>query len=227
VEGTIGTLSYDQTYQQCFDPQFNPNYDPQNEFCQRIRRDPGTGNSGSIGLVNVNRGLLETAGYDLQLNWSANIADLGFTNIRGSVGWTILANYVDYNRIQAVADGPIDDFTGTGTNFQYRINNTLSYRTDAFNVSLRHRHLPGQPHPSSIANPATTSQGPSSYNIFDVSVRWTLRGNIDLRGGIDNLLDRDPVITSSNPTNSGIGTTSSGYYDVLGRRYYVGLTARF
>ncbi len=227
VDGTIGTLSYDQTYQQCFDPQFNPNYDPQNEFCQRIRRDPGTGNSGSIGLVNVNRGKLETAGYDLQLNWSASIADLGFTSIRGTVGWTILANYIDHDRIQAVADGPIDDFTGTGTSFRYRINNTLSYRNDSINVSLRHRFLPGQPHPSSIANPETTSIGPSDYHIFDMSARWTLRGNIDLRGGIDNLFDRDPMITSSNPTNSGLGVTSSGYYDVLGRRFYVGLTARF
>src|SRR5690606_16492990 len=43
-------------------------------------------------------------GYDLQVNWSAALADLGFTSIRGTVSWTILANYLDYDRIQAVAD---------------------------------------------------------------------------------------------------------------------------
>ena len=227
VEGTIGTLTYDQTYQQCFDPQFNPNYDPLNPFCQRIRRDPGTGDSGSIGLVNVNRGKLETAGYDLQVNWSAAIADLGFPGIQGSVGWTILANYLDYDRIQAVAGGPIDDFTGTGTNFEYRINNTLTYRNDVMSINLRHRYLPGQPHPSSVADPATTSRGPGDYHIFDLAARWSVRDSIDLRAGIDNLFDRDPKITSSSPTSSGQGITSSGYYDVLGRRYYIGMSARF
>lgn len=227
VDGTIGTLSYDQTYQQCFDPQFNPNYDPENEFCRRIRRDPGTGDSGSIGLVNVNRGMLETAGYDLQVNWSAALADLGFTSIRGTVSWTILANYLDYDRIQAVADGPIEDFSGTGTAFRYRINNSLAYRTDSFGITLRHRFLPGQKHPSSVTDPQTTSIGPRDYHIFDLVARWAPRDTIDLRAGIDNLFDRDPMITSRSPTSTGQGITDAGYYDVLGRRYYVGMRVSF
>jgi iron complex outermembrane recepter protein len=226
VKGTIGTLSYDETYRQCFDPQFNPSYDPQNEFCQRIRRNPGTGDSGSIGLVNVNRGSLQTAGVDLQLNWSAEMSDLGL-GVPGRLGLTVLANYIDYNRTQAVEGGPINDFTGTGTSFRYRINNTLTYRNNLFNLSLRHRFLPGQPHPSSIANPETTSRGPDDYHIFDLSSRWTFIENVDFRFGIDNLFDRAPMITSSNPNSSGAGVTSSGYYDVLGRRFYAGVTTRF
>jgi len=226
VAGTIGTLSFDETYRQCFDPQFNPNYDPQQEFCQRIRRNPGTGDSGSIGLVNVNRGMLQTAGVDVQFNWSTDTEDLGL-GIPGRLGLTVLATYIDYNRVQSVAGGPIDDFTGTGTSFRYRLNNTLTYRNNLFNVSLRHRYLPGQPHPSSIANPDTTSVGPGDYHIFDLSTRWTFLENMDFRFGIDNLFNRSPMITSSNPTNTGVGTTSSGYYDVLGRRFYAGITSRF
>ena len=227
VKGTIGTLSFDETYQQCFDPQFNPGYDVQNEFCQRIRRDPGTGDSGSIGLVNVNRGSLQTAGIDVQINWSADMDALGLGSIPGRLGLAILANYINYNRTQAVADGPVDDFTGTGTSFRYRLNNTLTYQNDTFNLSLRHRFLPGQPHASSVANPDTTSVGPGDYHIFDLSSRWTFIENVDFRFGIDNLFNRSPMITSSNPTNTGMGTTSSGYYDVLGRRFYAGVTARF
>ena len=227
VTGTIGTLSFDQTYRQCFDPQFNPNYDPQAEFCQRIRRDPGTGDSGSIQLVNVNRGALQTSGFDAQVNWSAAMDDLGLGGIPGRIGLTVLANYINYNRIQAVVDGPVDDFTGTGTSFRYRINNTLTYSNGLYNLSLRHRFLPGQPHPSSIADPDTTSVGPGDYHIFDLSSRWTFIENVDLRFGIDNLFDRSPMITSSNPTNTGVGNTSAGYYDVLGRRFYAGMTARF
>jgi len=227
VSGTIGTLSYDETYRRCFDPHFNPSYDPQNAFCQRIRRNPGTGNSGSIDLVNINRGMLQTAGVDLQLNWSAAMDDLGLGNIPGRLGLTVLASYVDYYRVQAGEDGPIDDFSGTGTSFRYRINSTLSYRNNAYDIILRHRFLPGQPHPSSVADPDTLSFGPGAYHIFDLAGRWSLTQNVDLRFGIDNLFDRSPMITSSSATSSGRGVTSPGYYDVLGRRFYAGATARF
>jgi len=225
VDGTIGTLSFDETYRQCFDPQFNPNYDPQNPFCQRIRRQQGTGDSGSIGLVNVNRGMLETAGFDVQLNWSARMRDLGI-GAPGTLGLSILANYVSFNRVQAVKGGPVDDFTGTGTSFRYRLNTSLSYRNNLYSINLRHRFLPGQPHPASIADPATTSRGPGDYHIFDLNGTLKAFENIDLRFGIDNLFNRQPMITSSSPTNSGVGTTSSGYYDVLSRRFYIGVTAR-
>lgn len=227
VTGTIGTLSFDETYRQCFDPQFNPNYDPQNEFCQRIRREPGSGDSGSIGLVNVNRGMLKTAGFDAQVNWSAAVSDLGLGSGDGIIGLTVLANYIQYNKTQAVAGGPIDDFTGTGTSFRYRINTTLMYRDNKFSVSLRHRFLPGQPHASILTNPDTTSLGPKSYHIFDLSATWQAHQNANFRFGIDNLFNRSPVITSSSPTSTGQGITSSGYYDVLGRRFYVGVTSRF
>jgi len=227
LNGTIGTLSFDETYRQCFDPQFNPTYDPRHEFCQRITRNPGTGNATAVALVNVNRGMLQTAGVDVQVNWSASMGDLGFGAVPGRLGLTVLANYVDYYRTQAGEDGPIEDISGTGTSFRYRINSTLAYRSNAFDLIVRHRFLPGQPHRSSLVDPNTTARGPDSYHIFDLAGRWSLAESIDLRVGIDNLLDRSPMITSSSASSSGRGSTAPGYYDVLGRRFYAGATARF
>jgi hypothetical protein len=53
-----------------------------------------------------------------------------------------------------------------------------------------------------------------------------------LRGGIDNVLDSDPPIVGANPGNlnnptNAMGITSGGNYDVLGRRYFVGLAVTF
>jgi len=226
IDGTIGTLSFDETYRQCFDPQFNATYNPQNEFCQRIRRQQGTGDSDSIGLVNVNRGMLQSAGIDMQMNWSAKMTDLGLGATPGTLSLTMLGTYVNYNRVQAVKGGPIDDFSGTGTSFRYRINTTVAYRNNSYSINLRHRYLPGQPHASILTDPATLSKGPGAYHIFDLNSTLKTFENVDLRFGIDNLFNRQPMITSSSPTNSGVGTTSSGYYDVLGRRFYIGVTAR-
>jgi outer membrane receptor for ferrienterochelin and colicin len=93
------------------------------------------------------------------------------------------------------------------------------------------------------------------YDVFDLSGVWNVNQMLSVRAGVDNVLNRFPSITGAtkgypagtdlttvcggavargcvNPTNysvpnSGFGTTSAGYYDVLGRRYYLGLKATF
>lgn len=49
----------------------------------------------------------------------------------------------------------------------------------------------------------------------------------ELRFGIDNLADVEPNIYGATPTTTGNGLTLNEFYDVLGRRYYVGFRARF
>ena len=59
-------------------------------------------------------------------------------------------------------------------------------------------------------------------------------------GGVDNLFDKDPnrvgagqIFTipvengGGTTVTNGSGSTSAGYYDVLGRRYFVNLKLRF
>jgi outer membrane receptor protein involved in Fe transport len=98
-----------------------------------------------------------------------------------------------------------------------------------------------------------TDVGIGSYDIFDMSFNWTVNEAITLRAGITNLFDTSPEITGRttgyepgtdlssvcggapgcvNPTgyelaSSGAGITSPGYYDVLGRRFFLGMKARF
>ncbi|MGV3590252.1 MAG: TonB-dependent receptor domain-containing protein [Gammaproteobacteria bacterium] len=98
-----------------------------------------------------------------------------------------------------------------------------------------------------------TDAGIGSYDIFDMSFNWTINEKLTLRGGITNLLDTSPEITGRetgyapgtdltsvcggapgcvNPTapqlaSSGAGITNPGYYDVLGRRFFLGMKARF
>jgi outer membrane receptor protein involved in Fe transport len=174
--------------------------------------------------------MLETAGIDVQVNWSAEMADLGLDMIPGQLGITFLANYLDKYVVQELATSPAEDWAGTtgeGHQYEYRTFTTLTYRNDTFSVNLRHRYLPSLDHSSIVRNPATTTQGPGDYHIFDLSGRYSLTEVLELRAGIDNLFDRDPVITARSPTSSGTGTTNAEYYDVLGRRFYVGLKARF
>lgn len=67
-----------------------------------------------------------------------------------------------------------------------------------------------------------------AYNYFDLSGSMTLTDNIQLRAGINNLLDKDPPVIVSNVLSSfGNGNTFPGSYDPLGRQLFIGLTAKF
>jgi outer membrane receptor protein involved in Fe transport len=106
-----------------------------------------------------------------------------------------------------------------------------------------------------IAYTPTTAVPVKDYDIFDLSINWDINERLSFRGGIDNLLDKKPNRTGEtrgypagtvlnqvcssggfgagcqNPfgfslPNPGAGTTNGGYYDTLGRRFFVGLKAR-
>jgi outer membrane receptor protein involved in Fe transport len=198
-------------------------------------------------------------------------------NVQGTV-----LDYYETKQSPASYD-PVVDWKGTlGPNLQgfnsgaysWRLFTSLSYNLPTFGVSLRWRHLPSVEVAARAQQDAVirnneavvaggsgtrlsytpiTNVAADAYDVFDLSGYWTINDTLSLRVGIDNLFDKDPVITGQttgypkgtdiaavcagapgcvNPgtyslPNSGQGLTSGGYYDVLGRRYYVGLKARF
>jgi iron complex outermembrane recepter protein len=106
-----------------------------------------------------------------------------------------------------------------------------------------------------ISYTPTTSIPAADYSVFDLSMNYQFSEKLSLRAGIDNLLDKQPSLTGQtygvgvteynnvctsaakalgcvNPTGpslatTGSGATSAGYYDVLGRRWYMGIKATF
>jgi outer membrane receptor protein involved in Fe transport len=107
---------------------------------------------------------------------------------------------------------------------------TFSYARDALSVALNWRHLPSSEAAARATNPLNTTEDADSYNVFNLNGAWRFNDMVRLRVGIDNLLDEEPVITNRNVLaanpNTGSGT-SSGDYDVLGRRYFIGLSVDF
>jgi outer membrane receptor protein involved in Fe transport len=65
-----------------------------------------------------------------------------------------------------------------------------------------------------------------TYSYLDLSVTWKVAKGIDLRGGINNLFDKDPPLITSEITAGGAANTFETY-DTLGRQIFVAFTARF
>jgi iron complex outermembrane recepter protein len=65
-----------------------------------------------------------------------------------------------------------------------------------------------------------------NYSYLDLSVIWPVWRGIELRGGVNNVLDKDPPVLDGSITNTGSPNTYPTY-DLLGRQLFVGFTAKF
>jgi outer membrane receptor for ferrienterochelin and colicin len=104
----------------------------------------------------------------------------------------------------------------------------LTYAAAEWSAGARLRYLPSAEDASSVRNPQTQIVGVDSYQIIDVFGSYQVNDSISLRAGIDNLFDPDPEIVGELPgINNNRGNTFPGFYDILGRRFWVGVNFNF
>jgi iron complex outermembrane recepter protein len=147
-------------------------------------------------------------------------------------------SYLDYFRFQPNPDANFSDSTGTignvanpnptqDTQFDYRILTNFAYQWSGFGVGMTWRHLPSVDNQAQVTSPTSTVRGTGSYNLFNVFGSFST-GKYTFRLGVDNVLDKEPLIVGPNPgIDSNSDMTNPSFYDPLGRRYYVGVKASF
>lgn len=234
ITGAIVGLTSQIVYAQCLNANgsSNPSYDPNNAYCQLIHRSAAGATDTVVGLFS-NLGSIQTSGIDAQVDWSVPTPDFGVGE--GNFYVNFVMNWLHDYRIQTAPGSPVVDYAGstgfdasTGAQFKWKTFTTVGYSVGPANVSLRWRHLPSVKNAAKVGNPASTVHDTAAYNEFDLSARYAVSSHWILRAGIENLGDTEPPIVGANPpitTNTGF--TDPGNYDTLGRRFYIGLTARF
>jgi outer membrane receptor protein involved in Fe transport len=66
------------------------------------------------------------------------------------------------------------------------------------------------------------------YSYFDLTAVWHAMSNLELRAGVNNVLDKDPPLIPSGDITGNAGASNSwGAYDLLGRQLFVAFTAKF
>ena len=165
-------------------------------FCRLIVRDPISGYRVQVNALYRNLGALETDGVDLQFNWNGDIGANGiFVNF--------LVSYVNSYKLQQQPGGDFTEYAGTlgaGGQFDYRTFTTFGYNSRrrrqswfALDSSAGGREC-GVRDESGHDRPADELLRP--FRLFG---GWSIRDNMQLRFGIDNLLDADPEIVGANP----------------------------
>jgi len=243
VKNAIGAQTVATALQQCFDPSLNPlaGTDPaaaaNTAFCQNVPRNQ-TGQLGNVTTTYVNNGRFSTSGLDAQLDWSADVGP-------GTLSANVLFNYLIDFKSSGLPTLPMVDYKGTfgtvenGLNeaaYSYKVFSTLGYHWGPATLGLQWQHLPKIKNASAATFPATTTQGAqSSYDLFSLNASYAVTSNVTFRAGVDNLFNRTPPLTGVNTANTDPATTgqlpgggyNAQYYDVLGRRFYVGANMKF
>jgi iron complex outermembrane recepter protein len=211
-------------------PATNPSYDPTFTPCTQIVRDPFNGSEAISSLLYTNEGAIDFGGYDLQLDWRRSVGP-------GTLNVAAVASIADKTATRVTPASTWFDWTGTsgpsdltglnGYAYDYRTFVTANYDMDRWGGTLRWRHLPSIQSSGAVNNPVSTFQPTGSYDTFDFAGRYSPGGAWFVRFGIDNLFDAEPERAFAEATNTATGLTNANFYDILGRRFYVGMSLRF
>jgi iron complex outermembrane receptor protein len=231
VEGAIGVITTQVGLSRCFnaDGQSNPTYDPNNFFCQLTTR----GVSGGIETQQqptLNLAAYEVSGVDFQADWAVDLEDAGFGRV-GDVSLNlVLSNLMDY-KIQNLADAPFLNYAGTIGNAQidagaigfpeWKASLSARYRLGPFGASATYRWYDAMTHASDVGVANPSQPGVDARDYLDLGATWDFGQGTELRAGVQNVFDREP------PEWTGNGATDLALYDLLQRRYYVGVKHRF
>jgi iron complex outermembrane receptor protein len=209
----------------------NPTYSNTNASCALISRDPATGQLLNVATPFQNLGTLKTDGIEAQVRWGVParfLDESGRLVLDSSVSW--LNNY----KIAPLPGVAAVDYTGVsvggaGTSAvppratpRWRGLTTLAYRSDLFGLGVRWRYQSKLKDVTSVLTPATAQVGVPSYSLFDLFANLNVTEEIEVRAGVNNLLDKDlPFVASSQ------NGTDVALYDAIGRSFYLGLRFGF
>lgn len=211
-------------------------------YCNEITRDSfGTlwlsNAGGQVTALQQNLGSLKTSGIDLGVNWRQPITNWGSLGIMFQGTWvqtfetTPLPNGGSYDcagYYGSTCGQPNPEWRhrlAVGWNMPWNLLATATWRyigSVTVDTASSNPLLTGNP------NPPDLEIGAQSY--FDLALQWAITKNWTVRGGINNLFDKDPPVvtqTIAGPSVNGNGNTFPGVYDYLGRNLFLSITAKF
>jgi outer membrane receptor protein involved in Fe transport len=230
ITDAIAPLNSLFAYQQCFNANgaTNPtlSYDG-SSYCSKILRNVQSGERSSVDAPFINTGSLQTDGLDVTVNWTKDLA-------AGSFYINSLMTFLGKYDVQDAPGTPIihekDTLqTADGGQYKYKLTNVFGYNFGGgkSNIGLQWRYLPSIRDESLARDPGSTVFGVDSYQSFNLFAGYTVNDKITLRMGIDNLTDEQPNIVGARAGDNNAEVTRADYFDILGRRAYVGVKMSF
>jgi outer membrane receptor protein involved in Fe transport len=205
---------------------------------------------GYVSAQATNTGFLATKGFDVEANYAWSMSDWGVADA-GSFDLNLVGTWLDNLVTETLPGEGSYDCAGLfgaicgepAPRWRHRLRLTWTSPSDVA-LSLAWRHTSRVVLDVNTTNPTFESvcgglcdDAPdghiSAFDYFDLSADWPVRPGLDLRGGVTNVLGREPPIVGSlefspsgPPPVSNIDTYP-GTYDALGRTFFVAMTLKY
>lgn len=230
VKDVISTLPPALIVQQCIDT---------GQFCNLIQRDSlGTlwaTPAARVIATNQNLSRLQTSGIDVSASYNQTLGRFGRLNV--NFNGTYLRKAVS-EPIPGLGSYDCAGLYGNtcgvpAPEWRHRVRGSWLTPWNV-ELALTWRHFDkvlidttsSNPLLAGSPNPGDRELGARDY--LDIAATWSATRWLTVRAGVNNVFDRDPPLTSqSGPSIFGNGNTFPQVYDALGRRVFVGLSAKF
>jgi iron complex outermembrane recepter protein len=230
LDDVISTLPPAIVLQQCI---------ASGQFCNLIARD-SIGSlwaqpSGRIVATNINIASLKTTGFDVGFNYAMKVGAMG--QLAFALNGTWLKSLENEPIPGTTYDckglhGPVCGTPAPKWRHKFRTSWATPWNLD---LALTWRHVGKVDNEATSSFPSLTgtianiNRTLPERNYFDLAASWTPLKSLTLRGGINNILDKDPPIANSTTLAAvfGNGNTYPQVYDALGRRVFLNATYKF
>ncbi len=215
-------------------------------YCSQIVRQPSTGSlngnsnagGGYVIQKNYNLGTAVDSGIDVQLSYHVDLPPR-----IGGLSFALNGAYLLHNEAQPEPGAHTYDCAGLfGATCQtvnprwHHLFRTTWETPWNFATSLTWRHISAVTEDNNSSDPSLhyntytaydfANARIPAYNYLDLEATWNVNKVLQIRGGANNVLDKDPPIVNTYAVSGGSANTYSTY-DLFGRQLYVAFTARF
>ncbi|CAN5577734.1 TonB-dependent receptor [soil metagenome] len=235
IKDAIGQITAPLAVSKCFNADgTNSGYALSNSYCALITRE-GSGLIDNVTVPKRNLSGYRTSGVDIAGDWTFNLGDVGLPEGAGRLRLSSVVNYLESFKIESLPGAGFRDYAGTIQNTQidlfssarprWKATSSATWSLEPVDLSLRWRRI-GEMENANNVGVVGAALGPTkAVNYFDLDAAWRASAKLELRAGVVNLADKTPptVVTSA----VGAYTTDVNTYDLIGRRFFVSLKARF
>jgi len=219
LKGAIGTLSPQDIVNRCFAGETS--------VCSLITFGPGK-TLVEVKQQNLNLGTYSLQGLDFEARYTT---DLG----AGRLSLGAVASYLLHKRIAPSGGTPVDvagEVGGRNAGGMPDFKATLSanYETDRWGAFVQARYIDGGLYDITFDSQDLSNEdnriGAVVY--LDMSVKYKLDAvgtGTEIYAGVDNLLDRKPPVAPADFISN--SATNPAIYDVIGRKFFVGVRTKF
>jgi len=235
IEDAIATVGTNEVARRCFE-------DGEQQFCDLVTTDPSQADKIIlVGNQFVNVAQSSVEGIDAEIGYTTPITLMGGDeqlSARAFLSWLLDRSDVGATGVTTRFDGLTGiapDTGAVGVFPHFRGTGNLNYTNGPFTMFLQGRYIGGGKRTYAIGG-----AGPNASNIADntvpsvfyadvrASYEFDISGHtVELWGSINNLFDKSPPVTGTYSTFTGTSTQyNATLFDVLGRRYTMGLRFR-